>query len=184
MNILHEVSFHEVLKRWAIGEIESDFFRRSGFNKEEFLSYLKHDDKRGIIPLLCYRRFLITSSLQNRKWFLGVLPINKVEFSSFKTMKPDWEKLSKNTYNFCVAAENPDTINSRIRGIINNMYGNVEWMGITFIAQSEKGPYTIVEGYGRLVALYHYYIKNNNVFPNNGIEVMVGVSSTKWEMES
>ena len=192
MNIISEINRHEMTRRWAIGEVKSQFFYCDDpAVQEETLLLLKSRDpikeEKGIKRHHICRGHFINSIPSDTKWFLASLPIIEDEFSQFRTIKDNngWNKYSSGSYLFCDAAnyliKNPD-VDQRLKSIINRLKDrNIEFTGITFISEKKKKPYIIAEGTARLVAIYyHCILKSIKLFENNTIEVVVGVSKTKW----
>ncbi|MGB3346122.1 MAG: hypothetical protein WBA71_02545 [Candidatus Humimicrobiia bacterium] len=192
MNIISEISRHEMTRRWAIGEVNSQFFCfKDQTMREETLAWLKSGDpikeENGIKRHHVCRGHFINSIPLDTRWFLASLPIVEDEFNKLRTIKDNngWNKYSSGSYLFCDAAnyliKNLD-VDQRIKSIINRPRDrNIESTGITLISKNKKGPYIIAEGTARLVAIYyHCILKGIKLFENNTIEVVVGVSKTKW----
>lgn len=192
MNIISEIDFHEMKKRWAIGEVKSQFFcLKDQTLREETLSLLKSGDpikeEKGIKRHHISRGHFINSIPSDTKWFLASLPIIEDDFSQFRTIKDNngWNLYSSGSYLFLDAVnyliKNP-VADPRVKSIINEFQDQyIELTGITFISRNKKGPYIIAEGTARLVAIYYHCIRNRvKIFENNAIEVVLGVSKTKW----
>ncbi|MCG6537998.1 MAG: hypothetical protein L7F78_25605, partial [Syntrophales bacterium LBB04] len=59
--------------------------------------------------------------------------------------------------------------------------GQVEMAGITLFGSTREGPFTIVEGTGRLVAVYLRNIAEPfSPRLQDEIEVVLGLSATRW----
>lgn len=192
MNIISEIDRHEALRRWAIGEVKSQFFYsqnpdiqeetllllKSGDRDKEAEGIRRHHKKRG-----CY----IGSIPADTKWSSTSFDVVEDKFQGLRTIRDNnkWNEYSSGTYLFCVAANylirNPGAdqrISSIIRGLPD---GNVCLTGITLISDAKEGAYTIAEGTARLVAIYYHCIfKGTKLFANNAIEVSLGISKTKW----
>ncbi|MBA7651244.1 hypothetical protein ES703_59061 [subsurface metagenome] len=195
MNIISEIDFHEMKRRWAIGEVKSHFFYCNDPPvQEETLVWLKSGDpikeEKGIRRHLITRgRNYINTIPQDTKWFLAYLPITESEFRKLRTIlskkNKGWNLYSGGSYLFLDAVnyliKNSDA-DPRVKSIINEFQDQyIELTGITFISRNNKGPYIIAEGTARLVAIYYHCILNKvKIFENNAIEVAVGVSKTKW----
>lgn len=183
-------------KRWAIGEVKSQFFYCDdpAVQEETFLLLKSGDpikEEKGIKRHHICRGYFINSIPSDTKWFLASILIIEDEFSQLRTIKDNngWNKYSSGSYLFCDAAnyliKNPD-VDQRIKSIINRLRDrNIEFTGITFISEKKKKPYIIAEGTARLVAIYYHCILNKvKIFENNAIEVVLGVSKTKWRWSS
>ncbi len=194
MNIILEIDSHEMKRRWAIGEVYSKFFYcKDPAVRKETLSLLESGDpikeKEGVRRHHKTRgRNYINTIPSDTKWFLASLPIIESEFRKFKTIKENnrWGKYSSGTYRFCDAAnyliKNPCE-DLRVKSIIKKLKDRkVEMRGITFISEIKNGSYYIIaEGTARLVAIYYHCILNGvKLFEDNTIEVVLGVSKTKW----
>ena len=195
MNIISEIDCHEALKRWAIGEVNPDFFCRCyGYDpelREQTLALLTSGDPikeaEGIRRHQCARAPLVCRIPWDAKWFLGSLHVIEDEFEGLRTIRDNnlWKKYSGGSYLLCDAAnyliKNPcedPRISAIIRGLPD---GRVNLTGITFISQAKEGPYIIAEGTARLVAIYYHCIyKGVELYENNAIEVALGISETKW----
>lgn len=195
MNIISEIDRHEALRRWAIGEVNSEYFCRSYGSdpalREQTLVLLKSGnpikEAEGIRRHQCIRAPLICRIPWDTRWFLASLNVIEDEFQGLRTIRDNnkWNEYSSGTYMFCVAANylirNPGA-DQRISSIISGLPdGNVCLTGITLISDAKEGPYTIAEGTARLVAIYYHCIfKGTKLFANNAMEVSLGVSKTKW----
>lgn len=177
-------------RRFVIGEVNSGFFVGTRSEKIETLSLLKSGDpikeKEGINRH--QNRTAYFNSLPNdTRWYVSTLPIDKSQFDELWTLKgvEEWMKYTNSSYKLCDAAkflnENPNE-DERVGSIISALETNhIELTGITFMAQAEDGPFVIVEGTGRLVAIYcKYIIKGISDFENNEIDVVVGLSKKNW----
>ena len=195
MNIISEIDFHKMKRRWAIGEVNSQFFYcKDPTVRKETLAWLKSGDpikeEKGIKRHHKSRGINYINTIPpDTKWFLAYLPITESEFRKFRTIlskkNKGWNLYSGGSYLFLDAVnyliKNPDA-DPRIKSIINKFqYQYIELTGITFISRNNKGPYIIAEGTARLVAIYYHCILNKvKIFENNAIEVVLGVSKTKW----
>lgn len=193
MNIISEIERHEMERRWAIGEVYSKIFHSEDpVLRKETLALLESGDRikeeEGIRRHQCRNRGIYINSIpQDTEWFLASLPIIESEFRKFKTIKDkNWYKYSDESYLFLDAAnhliKNPCE-DTRVTSIIEKLIDRkVEMMGITFISEIKNGSYYIIaEGTARLVAIYYHCILNGvKLFEDNTIEVVLGVSKTKW----
>jgi hypothetical protein len=194
MNIISPIDHHGALKRWAIGEVNSQFFCRCyGYDPEfrqQTLALLKSGDPikeaEGIRRHYKTRASFIGSIPADTEWFLASFHVIDNEFQGLRTIRdPGWEKHSGGSYLLCEAAENliaNPCEDPRLFPIILGLPdGNVNLTGITLWSMTKEGPYIIAEGTARLVAIYYHCIHRGiELFENNAIEVVVGVSRTKW----
>lgn len=187
MKIIQEVTFHEMLKRFAIGETYSDFFRSTDGCREEMLRLLKSGDqdqeKTGIHRVLEGRKPLVECLRQcGAEWHLARLPVNIDEFSAIQTF-PDsgWNSHSRGTQKLIDAAINlrdaPGT-DGRVDKIVSAFKrGGVEMQGITLLGHSVEGPFTVVEGNGRLVAVYLCCVtEQSSPTCQSDIDVVLGIT--------
>jgi len=186
------ISFPEMQRRWAIAEINSEFCRnRDPGWRKKILSQLESENKakqREGIKLFLQnsdRKKLIDSISGGRAWYLVSLPIDQKELDTLRTINyHTWNEYTKGTRRLRDAAESVTDntgLDSRVRGIVCGLISRkIEMRGITCISDNEKGPYDIVEGNARLVAVYyHCILKKLKLFENDEIEIVLGVSSTK-----
>ena len=114
------------------------------------------------------------------------MPINLDYFSAILTINDSgWINHSGGTHKLIDAAINlrdaPGT-DIRVDSLVSAFkQGNVEMRGITLMGQSEKGPYTIAEGNGRLVAVYLCCIDEQpSPICKSEIEVVFGTTEVQW----
>jgi hypothetical protein len=116
--------------------------------------------------------------------------INENEFALLRTIKSDrpgegWEKYSHGSYLLRDSAQyllaDPDE-DKRVTSLVHKMRnGAVEMRGITLLAHSKGGPYTVAEGNARLIAVYINCIVNDlRLGDGDSIEVILGISSNRW----
>lgn len=194
MRRINSIDLHEMERCWAIGEVKSQFFiNNNPCVREETLSLLESDDlnkqKEGVEKYLqnSTKRKLIESFRSNAKWewFSACLPVVKHEFSKLKVIKyPKWGEYSCGSYLLFDAANyliNNLGIDERICSIICGLpHKKIEMRGITLISQKNEGPYEIIEGNGRLVAVYYHCIfRGTKIFENDSLEVVLGISKMK-----
>ena len=192
MNIISEIDRHEALRRWAIGEVKSQFFySKDPAIQEETLSLLKSGDPskeaKGIKRHHQKRGCFIGSIPADTKWSLASFRVVENEFQGLRTIRDKgWKRFSSGSYLLCDAAnyliKNPCEDRQRVQSIIRELrHGNVNLTGITLWSMTKEGPYTIAEGTARLVAIYYLCILQGlKLFENNTAEVVVGISKTKW----
>jgi len=191
MKIIREVTYHEMLRRFAVGETYSQFY--TPFKKrrrEETLRLLQSGDRtqetKGIKRVLKGRKSFIKSFPQNTLWYLAAMPVTVAFFSAIKTVNySGWlghsggsRKLIDAAINLC----NKTRKDKRVDAIVSAFkQGTVEMQGITLIAGSEKGPFTVAEGNARLVALYLCCLNGqNNAIGEQQCECVLGISKSRW----
>ncbi|SDM27261.1 hypothetical protein SAMN05421820_103376 [Pedobacter steynii] len=184
------VSRHEMLRLWAIGEVYVELLNpenKATANKALDLLNSKAPllEKEGIEQVLKSHHWsLIDFIPKDTVWYRAVLEVNKFEFNKLNTLPvADLARITNNTFRLAYAAtivvKRPD-LNPRINGIINAMKKRrqeVQFSGITLLAKGIDGPYTILEGNGRLISLYHLeFIEKLKISDNGEIEVLIGLS--------
>lgn len=82
MKLIEKIDRHEVLRRWAIGEVYSEFYRplyNSG--REETMDMLlsgnHYLEKEAIAQVLEFKQNLVDSMSLHIKWYSAMLEINK-----------------------------------------------------------------------------------------------------------
>ena len=190
MKIIREITFHEMLRRFAVGEAFSDFYQApNDEHRMEMLRLLKSGEQNqeieGIEQVLKGRKFLVNSFPQGAKWYLANMPITLDQFSAIQTINdPGWVSHSGGTLKLIDAATNlrdaPGT-DVRVDAILSAFkQGDVEMQGITLIGQSEEGPFTIAEGNGRLVSVYLCCVdEQSSPICQNEIEVALGITAIR-----
>lgn len=189
MEIIRKINYSEVLHRWAIGETKSKRFKNP--NSEQNIILLKSSDPneiiKGINAQLYPRRYLLNSLPVNTKWYLSFMPIIPEEFlKMFNIMAPGWDKLSNQTYKLIDTVDYlikyPEKSKEISEGFKKTPNINEDFqIGITLLAKSLDGPYTIIEGNSRMVALcYHYVIKKKKCYNTNKIELVIGITDDNY----
>jgi hypothetical protein len=191
MKIIRKITFQEMLRRFAVGEAFSNFYHApNNEHRKETLQLLQSGEQsqeiKGIEQVLRGRGFLVNSLPQEAQWYLANLPITLDYFSAIQTINDSgWISHSGGTQKLIDAAINlrdaPGT-DIRVDAIVTAFkQGNVEMQGITLMAQSEKGPFTIAEGNGRLVAVYLCCVdEQSSPICKNEIEVVLGTTEIRW----
>jgi hypothetical protein len=193
MRLTRLVDKHEMLRLWAIGEVYVDLLQSiTSTTAAEMLTLLNAKDtileRKGIERTLKKHHWsLIDLIPEDTVWYKAILEINKIAFYKLNTLPvEDLEKITNNTFRLAYAAnivmKKPDS-NQRIFGIINAMKKRkeeVQFSGITLLANEINGPYTILEGNGRLISLYHLeFIENLKICPEGEIEIILGLSDAE-----
>ncbi|MCX5848405.1 MAG: hypothetical protein NTW65_03005 [Deltaproteobacteria bacterium] len=191
MNIIKSITAHEMARRFAVGEVNSQFFFSQDESiKNETLQFLTSGDYAleciGIQRHWESRGIFIKSLPKDTEWSLAKLRLSENEFAQLRTVNVDgWINYTSGSLRLVDAAiflhSNP-TIDPRVMAVISSCnQGMFEICGITLFGQSFERPLTIVEGTARLVTLYLNYVqKKSCLIYNNEIEVVVGLSHSNW----
>lgn len=190
MKLIKKIKKHEMLRRWAIGELYVEMLRNT--DQEYIINQLSilnsGDDKAedaAINEILkTHHHSLVECIPEDAVWHTAILDVNQLEFNKLYTLPvPDLAKITNYTYRISYGArivnQKPE-LNPRINCIkkafeVNRK--NVQLSGITLLAKSVEGPYTIVEGNGRLISLYQlHFFENQQIIENGTIDVIVGLS--------
>jgi len=175
-----------MLRRWALGELDSQFFGGNDNSRSEVKELLESGNPEreveGTQKALCHRAAFINSIPADTEWYLAALPLANSEFASIKTIKDSagWQAYTRGSYllsdavNYLLA--NPG-VDQRVASIIAR-FPNVSLTGITMIAENPEGILTIAEGTARMVALYKHRVLDRAFV--NPVEVALGLSKTKW----
>ena len=192
MKIIREITFQEMLRRFAVGETFSEFYHPpNDEHRKQTLRLLKSGEQNqeieGINRALDRRGFLVNSIPREAKWHLANLPVTLDQFSVLQTINdPGWIRHSGGTQKLIDAATNlrdaPGT-DPRVDAIVAAFkQGNVEMQGITLIGQSEEGTFTVAEGTGRLVSVYLCCVDDqSSPMCQSEIEVVLGMTPIRWE---
>ena len=191
MKIIREITFQEMLRRFAVGEAFSVFYHTpNDEHRKETLRLLKSGEQNqeieGINRALAGRQFFVNSFPRGAKWHLANLPVTLDQFSALQTINdPGWVRHSGGTQKLIDAATNlrdaPGT-DVRVDEIVSAFkQGDVEMQGITLIGKSEEGPFTIAEGNGRLLAVYLCCVdEQSSPIRQSEIEVVLGITPIRW----
>lgn len=186
MKIVEKIDRHEVLKRWAIGEVYSEFFNPLyETQRNETMAMLQSGsaylEKEGIDQVLELKQSLIDSLSKYIKWYKAILEINKSDLDMVYTLQlPGWERNTKGSYLIADAAKNIKQIpylDHRVTAIYRALKRReVKLEGITLLAVDKIGPYVAVEGNGRLTSIYMaQQMDKLDVIDKNQIEVTLGL---------
>lgn len=186
MKIIEKIDRHEVLRRWAIGEVYSKFFNpiyESG--RQETLAMLlsgsRYLEDEGINTVLEFKQGLVDSISVDINWYRAHLELNKSDLDLVYTLQlPGWERNTEGSYLVADAAKNIkqlpylDTRVSSIFGALKKKQVKME--GITLLAVDKVGPYVAVEGTGRLTSIYMaQQLEHLDLINNNEVEVTLGL---------
>jgi len=191
MIILRKIDIHEMARRFAIGEVNSEFFfSQDEIFKKKTLQLLTSGDYNleclGIQNHQKTRGSFVDSLPGDTKWFLAKLRMSEDEFEQLRTIKDDgWVKYTNGSLRLIDAAiflaANPEA-DARVTRVIGACkQGSIELCGITLFGRTANGPLTIVEGTARLVSLYLTNIKQQSC-PHRleEIEIALGLSEANW----
>lgn len=189
MRLNRKIDQHEMLRRWAIGEVYVELCLNENADFTDTLKRLYSKDfkseKEAIDQTLkTHHLSLLDCINKDVVWYNATLKIAKPEFDKLYTLPvPDLARITNYTYKVSYAAsiiQMKPGLNSRIDHIIASFKegrNNVQLSGITLLAKNIDGPYTIVEGNGRLISLYQlHFLEKQNVIAENEIEVVIGLS--------
>ncbi len=192
MIILKKVDKHEMARRFAIGEVNSQFFfSEDEATKRETLRCLRSGDRElervGIQSHWRTRGPFIESLPKFTSWHVATLGLDEAQFLTLRTVSDaGWMKYTNGSRKLVDAARflhlNPDA-DRRVRAIVEaHQHGQAERCGITLLGKRRTGPFTIVEGTGRLIALYltNIHAKPPLGFELKEIEIVVGLSWWNW----
>ncbi|KIO74597.1 hypothetical protein TH53_25540 [Pedobacter lusitanus] len=186
MKLIEKIDRHEVLRRWAIGEVYSEFFNPLyEFGRDETMKMLlsgsRYLEREAIDMVLEFKQNLVDSISLYVKWYRAILEINKSDLDMVYTLQlPGWEKNTDGSFLVADAARNinemPD-MDARISGIYQSLKDrDVKLQGITLLAVDKIGPYVAVEGTGRLTSIYMAQQLNNlDLIQDNQVEVALGL---------
>lgn len=190
MKLINTIKKHEMLRRWAIGEVHVEFLDdiNQPIPHEQLRKLnsgdLKFEDAAINEVLKTHHQSLVDCIPLNTSWNIGLLELSQIEFNKLNTLPvPDLARITNYTYRVAYGAkimrQHPD-LNPRIEQIKAKFSLNknlVQLSGITLLAKNVDGPYTIIEGNGRLISLYQLlFLEKNSVITDNFIEVVIGFS--------
>jgi hypothetical protein len=191
MYIVREITKHEMVRRFAIGEVYSHFFSQDEPYRQETLNFLTSGndelERCGIQRHWGWSRGAFVSSLPNdTEWSLARLRLSEDEFARLRIVNGGgWMRYTDRSLRLVDAAiflqANPGC-DRRVAEIISALNrGQCEMCGITLFSHSLEGPFTIVEGTARLLALYLNCIqKKSTILCTEEIEVVLGLSHSNW----
>ena len=186
MKLIEKIDRHEVLRRWAVGEVYSQFFNPTyESNREEALGMLlsgnHYLESEGINNVLELKRGLVDSISLYINWFKAILEINRSDLDLVYTLQlPGWKRNTNGSYLIADAAKNirqSPNLDCRVSGIYKALKDKaVKMEGITLLAVDKIGPYVAVEGTGRLTSIYMaQQLDHLNLIDNNQIEITLGL---------
>lgn len=176
---------------FCIGEINSSFYQPPSqecrLRTQALLESESTTDWEEGIKQFVYRHGFFCSLPENTKWCTAELPLSDREFKKLRTVcecdcSGGWCRYTERSHLLVHAAERlkkGEISDPRLEQVLASITsGNVETRGITLIAQSECGPYTIVEGHARLLALYLSRV-DDRISPGT-LAITLGLSQDKW----
>ncbi|MCX2451957.1 hypothetical protein OQX61_11855 [Pedobacter sp. PLR] len=196
MRLIREINSHEMLRRWAIAEVYVEYldFINETVPRETLQLLYSNDrnlEKKGISKSLKLHHLSLVDCLPSDvSWYLAGLEITKREFNKLQTIGVEgFAKMTNASYQVADAAKelqrNPG-MDLRIEGIkqaLQTGSKEVQWLGITLLASGIEGPFTIVEGNGRLISLYQLlFLENNQGLQNCEMEVVLGISDEELKI--
>lgn len=186
-----------MLRRWAIAEVHVEYL--NSINEapaQETLRLLYSTDPimegKGIKRSLKMHHLSLVDCLPSDVvWYLAKLELKQSEFDQLYTLPVfDLAQITNNTYKVSYAAkitQQKPLLNPRISAISEAFKSDpksVQLSGMIVLAQGIDGPYTIIEGNGRLISLYSFLFLDENSFPlNDPIEVVIGFSDAKFKID-
>lgn len=186
MKLIEKIDRHEVLRRWAVGEVYSEFFNPEYESKREetlamLLSGNTYLEKTGIEEVLELKQGLVDSISLYIHWYKAKLEINKSDLDLVYTLQlPGWERNTGGSFLVADAARNISKVprcDKRVTAIYNSLKDNkVKLEGITLLAVDKIGPYVAVEGTGRLTSIYiAQQLHHLDLVDKNEVEVTLGL---------
>ncbi|WP_090559860.1 hypothetical protein [Pedobacter hartonius] len=186
MKLIEKIDRHEVLRRWAVGEVYSEFFNPLyESNREETLSMLlsgsHYLEREGISNVLEFKQGLVDSISLYINWYRALLEINKSDLDMVYTLQlPGWERNTEGSFLISDAARNIHQVpylDKRVTSIYTALKNKeVKLEGITLLAVDKVGPYVAVEGTGRLTSIYMaQQLEHLDLIDQNSVEVTLGI---------
>ncbi|CAM4405909.1 hypothetical protein SAMN06265348_11792 [Pedobacter westerhofensis] len=186
MKLIEKINRHEVLRRWAVGEVYSEFFNPVyESSRQETLTMLlsgsHYLEKEGIDHVLELKQGLVDSISLYINWYRAILELNKSDLDMVYTLQlPGWRRNTDGSYLISDAARNISQVphlDSRVTGIYRALKNKeVKLEGITLLAVDKVGPYVAVEGTGRLTSIYMaQQLDHLDIMDNNEVEVTLGL---------
>jgi hypothetical protein len=190
MTIIRQASRHEMLLRFAIGEVNSRFAFANRQERLRTLGLLTSGDPtlevEGIERQLQQRRAFLDSIPDDTIWSFARLGLSEQDFGRLRTIREDgWINLTGGTQRLVDAADLIGKQPSRDPSIASVVSackeGRLELRGVTVLTMNDSGPFTIVEGHARLIALYLCCIVSaSSPHCSEDLEVVSGLSNTAW----
>lgn len=175
----------EMVDRFALGELESEFFPADVYDRRVIRDRLESRDPQeraaGSEPVRLARRNVLDPLLAaGYDWYLADLPIDEASFALLRTCAdPGWIRLTGGSRLLVDAARRihrGTVIDPRITAIRDSvLLSTVERRGITLVCQPGCEQLDVVEGHGRLVAFFWCGVLDvPRSFAEPSLEVVVG----------
>lgn len=186
MKLIEKIDRHEVLRRWAVGEVYSEFFNPLyESSRQETLAMLlsgsHYLESEGIANVLELKQGLVDSISLYINWYRAYLELNKADLDMVYTLQlPGWARNTEGSYLISDAARNIHEVpllDARVTGIYRALKNKeVKLDGITLLAVDKVGPYVAIEGTGRLTSIYiAQQLDHLDLIDNNQIEITLGL---------
>lgn len=186
MKLIEKIDRHEVLRRWAVGEVYSQFYNPVYESRREetlamLLSGSHYLEREGIDNVLELKQGLIDSISLYINWYRAYLEINRSDLDLVYTLQlPGWERNTRGTFLVADAAKNIQKLpylDTRVTAIYRALKDKqVKLEGITLLAVDKIGPYVAVEGTGRLTSIYiAQQLDHLDLMDNNQVEITLGL---------
>jgi hypothetical protein len=186
MKLIEKIDRHEVLRRWAVGEVYSQFFNPLyESNREETLAFLlsgnHYLEREGIDNVLELKQGLVDSISLHINWYKASLELNKSDLDLVYTLQlPGWERNTEGSFLIADAARKIQQVphlDPRVTSIYRALKNKeVKMEGITLLAVDRIGPYVAVEGTGRLTSIYMtQYLDHLKLLDKDEVEVTLGI---------
>lgn len=194
MKQIRKIKEHEMLKRWAIAEVYVEHLNSINEDRPGETLRLLHSNNEALQKLGIGRALkdhhlsLVDCLPSDITWYLAELELKQQEFDRLYTLPvPDLAKITNDTFQVSSAAKNIAQnahLNTRIleiREAFKLDRKKVQLSGITLLAKDFKGPYTIIEGNGRLISLYSLlFLEENRVLFADHISIVIGISDAEF----
>jgi hypothetical protein len=190
MRIARDTSWHEMRRRFVLGELASSRFGFSDDRKHmEVKALLESGDRaKECEDILRHRNHIDywVSLPRETQWKIAYLRLTDHEFRRLRTFPGEgWRKHTNGSFRLVDAAVaieiDPDRDPDVAAVISACQSGELNSVGITLHSQPALDVYTVVEGSARLVALFLCCVKAQLVdHCASDIEVILGVSQNRW----
>lgn len=106
MTLTIEIPEREMIRRFALGEVDSAFFPGSPEQRDHVRALLRSEDPaeqdEGMRPFLAVREPLLSKIPRGTRWHLATLQLSEAEFRSILTMPVEgWTSLTRGTHRLC-----------------------------------------------------------------------------------
>ncbi|WP_316747207.1 hypothetical protein [Pedobacter gandavensis] len=198
MRLIKKINHHEMLRRWAIAEVYVEHLDSIDETIPQDMLQLLHSndtdlEKEGIIRSLKPHHLSLMDCLPTDvSWYMADLEVKLEEFNKLQTIGVEgFARMTNDSYLVADAAKTLQRnrgMDLRIDGIKQALKAGsnkIQWLGITLLASGIEGPFTIVDGNGRLISLYQLlFLENNQRLLNSQMEVVLGISAEEFKIYS